>query len=184
MREFSLDRSITDGTELLVVRVHDTDGDDEFVYARPIGQDTWFHFVGTDSSHCRVDPFSTDTDSARREDVDNLLLERGYPIRAQDGTTPPEGQLEVLTTEGTKARPFHTHPGTFVVYRDEGPTPAGPPGEGSIHIAILARTDDELRVRVDAAGGPPPAYAIREAALAPYGHAHNPATLPDVVVEN
>jgi|GEM_PF-2980371 len=184
MREFSLDRSITDGTELLVVRIHETDGDDEFVYARPVGQDAWFHFVGTDSSHRRVDPFSTDGASGRRETVEERLLDRGYPIRVHDGTTPPEGQLEVLTTGGTQARPFHTHPGTFVVYRDEGPTPAGPPSEDSIHVAILSRTDDELRVRVDAAGGPPPAYAIREAALAPLGHAQNPAALPEVIVEN
>lgn len=184
MREVAVDRSVTDGTELLRVRTHAESGDDEFVYARPVGQDTWFHFVGTDSTTHDIDPFTAAVDPDRRDEVDRILLDRGYPIRTQDGSTPPEGQLEILTADGTRARPFHTHPGTFIVYQDQGPTPKAPPGDDTIHVAILERTDDTLRVRVDAPGGPPPEYAIREAALAPYGQAQNPATLPTVTVEN
>ena len=184
MREVAVDRTVADGTELLRVRVHRGTGEEEYVYARPVGQDTWFHFVGTDSTVRDHDPFTSVVDPDRRDDVDRVLLDQGYPVRTQDGSTPPEGQLEILTTEGTRARPFHTHPGTFVVFQDQGPTPKAPPGEDAVHVAILERTDDTLRVRVDATGGPPPEFAIREAALAPYGHAQNPATLPDVVVEN
>lgn len=184
MHEVSVDRSVTEGTELLVVRTHDRAGDDEYVYARPVGQDTWFHFVGTDSSHRDVDPFTQSVPAERRKEIDRILLEREYPIRAEDGTTPTEGQLEILTAEGTRARPFHTHPGTFVVYREDGPKPASPPDDETIHVAILEQTDEQIRVRVDASGGPPPSYAIREAALAPYGYAQNPAHLPVVSVEN
>lgn len=184
MREVAVERSVADGTELLGVHVHLDSGEEEYVYARPVGQDTWFHFVGTDSTADDHDPFTAVVDPDRRDDVDQLLIDQGYPVRTQDDSTPPEGQLEILTTEGTQARPFHTHPGTFVVYQDQGPSPKAPPGDDTVHIAILERTDESLRVRVDAPGGPPPEFAIREAALAPYGHAQNPASLPDVVVEN
>jgi hypothetical protein len=184
MRDVTVGRSVADGTELLTVRVHGHDGDDEYAYARPVGQDAWFHFVGIDSNHRDVDPFSPDIDPARRATIDDLLLERDYPIRGHDGTTPPEGQLEILTTEGTRARPFHTHPGTFVVHRDGGPTPTGPPEDETTHIAVLDRGDDVIRVRVDAPGGPPPAYAIREAALAPEYRGQQAADLPRVSVEN
>lgn len=184
MHEVAVDRAVNDGTELLVVRFHESDGDDEYVYARPVGQDTWFHFVGTDSTHRTVDPFGSPADTERRAEVDRILLERGYPVRTRDGTTPTEGQLEVLTTDGTRASAFYTHPGTFVVYRDQGPTPRSPPDGDTVHIAILDHGEDEIRVRVDAPGGPPPEYAIREATLAPFGRATNPATLPSVTVEN
>lgn len=184
MHEVSVDRTITDGTELLVGRVHGREGDDEYVYARPVGQDTWFNYVGTDSTRRAVDPFAPEPDSDRRAAVDRVLLDRGYPIRTQDGTTPPEGQLEIRTRDGTRARTFHTHPGTFVVYEEEGPAPKQPPSDDEVHVAILERTDDRLRVRVDAPGGPPPEYAIREATLAPFGHAQTPADLPTLVIDN
>lgn len=184
MRDVTVDRSVADGTELLSVRLRARDGDDEYHYARPVGQDTWFHFVGTDSRQRDVDPFAPTVDPTRRATVDDVLLERGYPIRAHDGTTPPEGQLEILTTAGTRARAFHTHPGTFVVFRDEGPTPTGSPDAGTTHVAVLERATGQIRVRVDAHGGPPPEYAIREAALAPEPSDSNPADLPVVVVEN
>lgn len=184
MRDVTVDRTVTDGTELLTVLVRDSDGEDEYVYARPVGQDSWFHFVGTGSSRQDVDPFSPGIDPDRRARIEAGVLDRGYPIRAHDGTTPPEGQLEIHTTTGTRARPFHTHPGTFVVFRQRGPTPTGPPGDDTTHVAILEESDDEIRVRVDVPGGPPPEYAIREAALAPFSHTTNPASLPAVIIEN
>lgn len=187
MQAATVERSAAEGSEILVVRPESGEGD-AFVYARPIGQDAWFHFVGTEPIGTATgpaydhDPFAAAVDPDQRAAIDRFLLDRGYPIRAQDGSTPPEGQLELVTDEGTRGRPFYTHPGTFVVYRDRGPTPTAPPDEGTTHVAILERTQDTLRVRVDAAGGPPPEYAIREAALVPY--ALPPTEIPTVSIEN
>lgn len=202
MHEVSVERSVVDGIETLRVRITGDRPTEGFLYVRPVGRDAWFHAVDTVPTrestgqtvhvdHAMQTDQSTQPNRAVSGDdprvrgaVERVLVDRGYPIRARDGTTPPAGFLQMLTETGTCARAFHSHPSTFVVHQETGPSPDRQPTGDTVHVAVLEQREEAISVRVDAVGGPPPETAIREAVLAPCATAPRSADLPVVRVEN
>ena len=52
-----------------------------------------------------------------REAADEAVLQEGYPIRTIGGNQSPDGQIELFFGANAHIHTFHTHPNTFLVYR-------------------------------------------------------------------
>jgi hypothetical protein len=181
-QDFEISLSEEDDAQLVVARAKHDGRSLQFLYARPIGRDTWFKFMGMGAS---VENLSSPSGISNdvREAADEAVYQEGYPIRTIEGKKSPEGKIELFFGGVNHIHAFFTHPNTFSVYRTRDSGPARSLGTNETHIEIVEENEDLVKVEVESGGTSPPEYAIKEAVRYRY-HAHKGIEgLPSVQVK-
>lgn len=181
-QDFTLSFSEGNDEQVVVARVLYSGRDLEFLYARPIGRDTWFGFVGMGESLDTVSaPSSIPGDV--REAADEAVLQEGYPIRTIGGNQSPKGQIDLYFGGVTHIHSFITHPNTFSVYRTQDSGPRKSPGADETHIEIVNEQPNQVTAEAESGGSPPPEYAVKEAARYRYYAQQGIQSLPSVQIQ-
>lgn len=178
-QDFTVSFSEANDRQVVVARVQSNGRDLQFLYARPIGRDTWFGFVGMGGSLDSVSAPSSIPDDVRKA-ADEAVLQEGYPIRTIGGKQSPEGQIELFFGGVTHIHAFFTHPNTFSVYRTRDSSPGRSPGADETHIEIVSEQPDQVTVEAESGGSSPPEYAIQEAVRYRYYAQQGSHSLPSV----